>query len=221
MAEPPSILTPLQRDFLNAFFIRPAAQKFFLTGGTALAAFHLHHRYSEDLDLFTLDWDALEAMELEMPVLASEIKCEWSLKVKATDFRAILLNRPPEPTLKIDLVRDAGAQFGEQQRFASIVVDSMLNIAVNKVTAVFGRTAAKDFVDLYFLLQRGFDLDELMQMAKEKDLGFSEFYFAGSLGQIRRVQDLPRMIQPVTLEELRAFFQPLAEQIMLKLKPRV
>jgi hypothetical protein len=221
MVEPSSILTPLQRDFLNAFFARPAAQKFFLTGGTALAAFHLYHRYSEDLDLFTLDWDALEAMEREMPIVASEINCEWSLKVKATDFRAILLNRPPEPTLKIDLVRDAGAQFGEYQRFGNIVVDSMLNIAVNKVTAVFGRTAAKDFVDLYFLLQRGFDLDELMRMAKAKDLGFSEFYFAGSLGQIRRVQDLPRMIQPVTLEELVTFFQPLAEQIMLKLKPRV
>ncbi len=221
MAEPPNILTPLQHDFLNAFFARPAAQKFFLTGGTALAAFHLYHRYSEDLDLFTLDRDALEAMEREMPIVASEIKCAWSLKVKATDFRAVLVSRPSEPTLKVDLVRDAGAQFGEHQRFGNIVVDSMLNIAVNKVTAVFGRTAAKDFVDLYFLLQRGFDLDELMRMAKEKDLGFSEFYFAGSLGQIDRVQDLPRMIQPVTLEELRAFFLPLAEQIMLNLKPRV
>jgi predicted nucleotidyltransferase component of viral defense system len=219
MAELPSILTPLQRDFLDAFFARPAAQKFFLTGGTALAAFHLHHRYSEDLDLFTLDWDALEAMEREMPIVASEIKCEWSLKVKATDFRAILLNRPPEPSLKVDLVREAGTQFGEHQRFGSIVVDSMLNIAVNKVTAVFGRTAAKDFVDLYFLLAQGFHLDALMQMAKEKDLGFSEFYFAGSLGQIRRVQDLPRMIAPLTLDELRAFFDSLAEQIMLRLKP--
>ncbi len=221
MAETPSILTSLQSDFLRAFFARSAAETFFLTGGTALAAFHLRHRYSEDVDLFTLNPDALEAMEREIPTLAREIGCTWSMQVKATDFRAILFHHASEPSLKIDLVRDAGAQFGEHQRFESIVVDSMLNIAVNKVTAVFGRTAAKDFVDLYFLLRRGFTLDELMRLAKEKDLGFSEFYFAGSLDQIRQVQELPRMIEPVTLEELRAFFQPLAEQIMLKLKPRV
>lgn len=220
MAEPPNILTPLQRDFLNAFFTCPAAESFFLTGGTALAAFYLYHRYSEDIDLFTLDRDALEAMEREIPAIAGEVGCAWSLKVKATDFRAILLQRPPEPSLKVDLVREAGTQFGEHQRFGNMIVDSMLNIAANKVTALFGRTEAKDFVDLYFLLRRGFDLDELMRMAKEKDLGFTEFYFAGSLGQIHRVQDLPRMIQPVTLEELRAFFEPLAAQIMLKLKPR-
>ncbi len=219
MAEMLSILTPLQRDFLNAFFARAAAESFFLTGGTALAAFYLRHRYSEDVDLFTLDRDALEAMEREIPTIASEIGCAWSLKVKATDFRAILMHRPPEPSLKVDLVRDAGAQFGEHRRFGVVVVDSMLNIAVNKVTALFGRTAAKDFVDFYFLLKQGFNLDELMQMAREKDLGFTEFYFAGSLGQIRHVQDLPRMIQPITIEELCAFFVPLADRIMLRLKP--
>lgn len=29
------------------------AKNFYLTGGTALAAFYLHHRYSEDLDFFS------------------------------------------------------------------------------------------------------------------------------------------------------------------------
>ncbi len=46
------ILTPLQRDFLECFFEQ--TQDFFLIGGTALAAFYLSHRRSEDFDLFTL-----------------------------------------------------------------------------------------------------------------------------------------------------------------------
>ena len=29
------------------------AKQFYLTGGTPLAAFYLHHRYSEDLDFFS------------------------------------------------------------------------------------------------------------------------------------------------------------------------
>jgi len=218
--ETPNILTPLQRDFLNAFFARPAAANFFLTGGTALAAYYLHHRYSEGLDLFTLDHDALDAMERELPVVAREIGCAWRIKVKVTDFRMFLVDRPGEPTLKLDLVRDAGTQFGEHQRFGNVIVDAPLNIAVNKVTAIFGRTATKDFVDFYFLLKQGFDFNELVQMAKEKDLGLTEFYFAGSLRESRRLADLPKMIQPITLEEIRAFYDSLATQLMLKLKPR-
>ena len=47
---PKEILSNLQWEFLSVFFI--GAPPFFLTGGTALSAFYLHHRY---LDLFTLD----------------------------------------------------------------------------------------------------------------------------------------------------------------------
>lgn len=45
------ILTALQSNFLREFFDR--TQEFYLTGGTALSAFYLQHRLSEDLDFFT------------------------------------------------------------------------------------------------------------------------------------------------------------------------
>lgn len=44
-------LTPLQREILERFFARQSG--FFLTGGGALAGFHLGHRETHDLDLFT------------------------------------------------------------------------------------------------------------------------------------------------------------------------
>ena len=49
-----SILSSHQRKFLELvskekYFI----QKFYLTGGTALAEFYLRHRISEDLDFFS------------------------------------------------------------------------------------------------------------------------------------------------------------------------
>jgi hypothetical protein len=217
---PLSILTPLQRDFLSVFFTRPVSTRFFLTGGTAISEFYLHHRYSEDLDLFTLDSNALDVMENDITGIVQEIGCTWSPGVKATDFRPIFLQRGSEPKLKIDFVRDPGPQFGKCQSFAQIVVDSELNIAVNKVTAIFGRAAPKDFVDLYFLLKKGYDLDELIRLAKDKDLGLTEFYFAGMLRESRRITTLPRMIEPLTAEELRAFFEPLATRLIRQLKPR-
>jgi hypothetical protein len=214
-----SVLTLLQRDFLSVFFARPTSKAFFLTSGTALAEFYLHHRYSDDIDLFTQDSGALALMENDLSGISQEIGCAWSPGVKATDFRPIFLRRGSEPQLKIDFVRDPGPQFGECQIFGNVIVDSELNIAVNKVTALFGRAAPKDFVAHYFLLKKGYDLDELMRLAKEKDMGFSEFYFAGMLHENRRITLLPRMTEPLTVDELRAFFEPLATKIVLRLKP--
>ncbi|NUO82117.1 nucleotidyl transferase AbiEii/AbiGii toxin family protein [candidate division KSB1 bacterium] len=47
----PTLLTTSQNSFLTEFF--QLTQDFYLTGGTALSAYYLQHRYSEDLDLFT------------------------------------------------------------------------------------------------------------------------------------------------------------------------
>lgn len=217
---PPKVLTPLQENFLRAFFEQPAAQDFFLTGGTALGAFYLHHRYSEDVDLFTLNDDALQALSNSLPAIADSLGGTVEERFRTISFKQAFVHVPGQPDLKVDLVRDVGPQFGEHQIIDQCILDAQLNIAVNKVTAIFGRAAGKDFVDLYFLLKQGFDFEELVRLAKEKDPGLTEFYLAGMLRQIRRVTKLPQMIAPITLEELQVFFEHLAEQTMLKLKPR-
>lgn len=52
-------LSPLQRQLLDAFFVR--TESFFLTGGAALAEYYLQHRDTRDLDLFaTPDADLVE-----------------------------------------------------------------------------------------------------------------------------------------------------------------
>ncbi len=214
-----SLLTPLQSAFLNAFFTLPAGRQFFLVGGTALAEFYLRHRYSEDIDLFTLDEDAFQEIGTRLTIVAADSGATLKERIASSHFRQVFLQAPGQPELKIDLVRDVGPQFGEHTRVGNVVVDSLLNIAVNKVTALFGRAASKDFVDLYFLLGRRFQLDDLIPLAKEKDPGLTEFYLAGMLRRVAGIKQLPRMIYPLTPEELRTFFLPLAEQIMLKTKP--
>lgn len=69
------MLTPLQAAFLDRFFATEIGPLFFLTGGTALAAFHLHHRVSVDIDLFTLDDLALREAGVLVPRLAFELGC--------------------------------------------------------------------------------------------------------------------------------------------------
>lgn len=216
---PHSVLTPLQDAFLHIFFQQPIGNQFFLTGGTALAEFYLHHRYSEDIDLFTLEEPAFLDVSSSLPAIALSLHAEFEERFSTVSYRQVFIRAPNQAELKIDVIREVGPQFGEHQRLGGVIVDSSLNIAVNKVTAIYGRAAAKDYVDLYFLLRQGFDFDELVRLAKEKDPGLTEFYLAGMLHQIHQVETLPRMIEPVTIEELRAYFGPLAEKIMERVKP--
>ncbi len=218
--ELPSLLTPLQHDLLHAFFTRAAGQSFFVTGGTALAEYYLHHRYSEDIDLFTLDQDAFSAAIFDLPSLADQLGASYREQVSTPTFRQVFFRIHDQPEVKVDLVREVGPQFGKHIFWGDVIVDSELNIAVNKVTAIFGRISGKDFVDLYFLLKQGFDIDELIGLAKEKDPGLDEFYLSGMIRNVQKLTSLPNMVLPITLEELRSFFLPLAEQIMLKTKPR-
>jgi len=215
-----NILSTLQKAFLQAFFATSIGQRFFLTGGSALAAFHLQHRLSDDLDLFTLDDQALEASVRPLETIALELGCELERARVSQYFQQCFLKPPAQSfPLKIDMVRDFGPQYGERFIREGVIVDSLDNIAANKITAIFGRADIKDFVDLYFILQAGYDLDQLFEKAREKDLGLTWFYFAGMLRQINRHTVLPHMLKPLELETLRVFYNDLARKIMSKLNP--
>jgi hypothetical protein len=66
-------LTPAQRLVLDRLAETELAEDFYLTGGTALSAFYLHHRVSEDLDLFSRgSFDAKRVVAFVKQVAASE-----------------------------------------------------------------------------------------------------------------------------------------------------
>lgn len=215
-------LTPLQHAFLHRFFSMEVGQRFFLTGGTALAAFHLHHRLSDDLDLFTLDGEALRDVDREIEGLAAELNCTIGRARRAEHFRQFLLLPQAEemgPPLQVDLVHDVGPQYGQRQVIEGIVVDAIENIGANKITAILERTDSKDFVDLYFILQAGYDFEELFKMAQQKDLGLIEFYFVYALLQVNKLTRLPEMKKPIDLPTLQVFFTTLANEMLDRLNP--
>ncbi len=224
-----SVLTLLQRDFLSSFFAQPAAQAFVLTGGTALAAFHLLHRLSDDIDLFAVaplsDAELKHSEVLEFGFQAAQdagvaIGAKIEGRAPSVHFHQLFLTRGDEPRLKIDLVRDPGPQFSEPLTVEGVRVDSSLNIGVNKVTAL-SRLAARDYVDLFFLVKAGFQFDELLERAKQKDRGLEEFYLTMALRAVEKIEpnDLPKMLKPLDLNELKTYFLMLAVDIARRVKP--
>ena len=212
-------LTPLQASVLEGFFATAAGQQFYLTGGTALAAFHLHHRVSVDLDLFTLDDLALREADILLPQLAASMNCHLGAMRRTEHYREVFLEPETGDPLKIDIVRDFGPQYGEHIRLGQVIVDSIENIGANKLTAILGRTEPKDFVDLYFILRAGYSFDDLLAKAQTKDLGLHPFYLAGSLRQVRNFRRLPTTTPPLTLSELQYDMLVLADRLLDQEQP--
>ena len=219
----PKILTLLQRDVLVVFFEEyPESQVFFLTGGSALAEFYLQHRYSDDLDVFTTIPEALRQVDPILRDIATRLNLRIRQSRRVANFAQYFLEGDAYPgsILKIDWVRDINVQFGEKVKRGSVIVDSLIDIATNKICAILGRTEIKDFVDLYILLKEGyFAFNDIFTMAKEKDLGLTEFYFAGMLRDVEKIKMLPRMVRPVMLQEVQDFFIALSDSMLDRLNP--
>jgi hypothetical protein len=212
-------LTPLQVSVLDRFFATEAGRHFYLTGGTALAAFHLYHRVSVDLDLFTLDDLAFRETDILVPKLAAEVGCRLGPMRRTEHYREVFFEPDAGDPLKIDLVRDFGPQYGEHVRVGPVIVDSIENIGANKITAILSRTEPKDFVDLYFILRTGCDFDDLLRMAQAKDGGLHPFYLAGSLRLVRGFRRLPTTTPPLSLSELQSFILALADRLLDQAAP--
>ncbi len=216
------INTVLQDRFLEEFFSSQFAGSFNLTGGTALSRFYLFHRESIDLDLFTHDQNIdFAAVSATVQAIGKKLGLVIRQQVITETFLQFIFLAQDKTTLKTDFVKDVSVRFGEIETKGKTRLDSLENIAVNKVLAVFGRTDAKDFIDLYFLLKdKGFVLEELIEKAKKKDLGLSEFYLANSVAAVENVTQWPQMLVPLDKNELVRFYQDISRKLLLEIKPK-
>ncbi|NVM21093.1 MAG: nucleotidyl transferase AbiEii/AbiGii toxin family protein [Desulfobacterales bacterium] len=132
--------------------IEPIAKNFFLTGGTGLSVFYLHHRVSEDLDLFATEFNELDSIDI---ILKRTFKRELTLIQSSREFLSYLINN-----VKVDFVFDPLSLHIERPRVhiesgETIQIDRIENIASNKLCAITSRSEPKDLVDFYFISHVG------------------------------------------------------------------
>jgi hypothetical protein len=82
--------SPRHREVLQALLAHPDIEhSFFLTGGTALSVFYLHHRISDDLDLFTLEHVSLSELD---PWIRAHWKGSCSKIKEGPNFLSFLID---------------------------------------------------------------------------------------------------------------------------------
>lgn len=122
--------------------------------------------------------------------------------------------------LKIDIVRDIPVHFGNIKIEKNIRIDALENIGSNKITAIFGRSDAKDYIDLYWILHKtDLTFNYLYNLAKKKDIGLTELYFSYALAHVSQVTIFPVMILPLEWKKITEYFLKLSQQMLIRVKP--
>ncbi|MDO8519817.1 MAG: nucleotidyl transferase AbiEii/AbiGii toxin family protein, partial [Deltaproteobacteria bacterium] len=190
-------------------------QHFYLTGGTALAGFYLKHRFSDDLDFFTHSIEISQIDRLfEDTIRGAGFKLEKERS--SPTYRRYRI----DGELQIDIVRDIDFRVGAPELLQNFMVDTPKNIAVNKVTAIYGRLEPKDYVDLYFLKPLlKYNIMDLIETGKMKDGGLEAFQWAKIISDVDAFRVLPRMLLPLELADLKKFFHQMRDEILDAVRP--
>lgn len=146
-------------DLIRKLMSDSKLQEFNLVGGTALAL-QIGHRISIDIDLFSTT--AFNAAEL-----ARHLKTAYNAVGPQTLTNAVFcfIN-----DIKVDLLSHQYPLVADIDVTDGIRMVSLKDIGAMKLNAIYNNgTRLKDFVDMYFLLDK-FSLDELLQACQKKYL---------------------------------------------------
>jgi hypothetical protein len=209
MAAPRSRLTRLQGEILEAFFQREGS--FYLTGGGALVGYHLGHRETHDLDLFTLSPEMDDGVR-SLRDTASAVGASWREVRTAPEFRRVLLSRGEESVI-VDLVVERAEQVRPEKPLHGVVrVDPAEEIFANKLCTLLGRSEIRDLVDARALEGLGLSLTEALAAGEKKDGGLTPGQLAWVLSQIRIGDEavIPGGVSPA---ELRDYLRGLIDRL--------
>lgn len=197
---------------------------FYLAGGTALSAFYLEHRLSQDLDFFTDSEAKMPPIEYLTTLIhrvpgVAEIQYE-----RLFDRRIFAVIFSDSEMLKVEFTSYPFRSIQKRKEIGGLTVDSLLNILTGKVFAITDRFDPKDFIDLFFaseLRSYGGTLRDLI-LQTEKRFGITgmNYFIPERLLMSKRIrnENLPVMIKEIDLEKMRRFFM---QQSDILLKSRI
>ncbi|MFZ5516772.1 MAG: nucleotidyl transferase AbiEii/AbiGii toxin family protein [Candidatus Zhuqueibacterota bacterium] len=165
------ILTNRQVELIP--LIRLFNRSFYLVGGTAIALY-LGHRHSIDFDLFNPK--TLNRKNIYNKIIENNFHIDNTL-VATNEEYTLITNR-----VKITFY-NFPFDIPHKIKFKNIIsMPTLLDLAAMKAYALGRRAKWKDYVDLYFILQYHYSLNELCKRAAELfgDL-FSEKLFRAQL----------------------------------------
>ena len=203
-------LTRRQKQFLAVVLqTQYILKRFYLTGGTALSCFYLHHRESFDLDFFS-----------EEKEVNSSYLIRWLSSIKKNlDFTSItheeqfgfnffILTFSNKDKLKVDFSYFPSERIEKGIVWHGLQIDSLYDIAVNKFHTIGTSPRGRDYLDLYMILQKNnYSLEKIRRDAVVKHgVSIETIQLSRQFLRVVEFEDLPKILVPFNPKDMQKFF---------------
>lgn len=206
------MLSPLQERLWRLVARLQEAETVALAGGAALIVRGFVDRPTRDLDFFATSPEEVNRLLPTLEALLTESGLAV-LRVQVADGFARLLVSSEVETTTVDLTWDARRFPLEQTENGAILADEEL--AADKLLALFGRAAARDFVDVAALASR-YGLERLCSLAAEKDPGFDRSVLADMLRTFDRLPRADFDVDDSEFDRLRTLVRSWRQQLEIE-----
>ena len=117
--------------------------------------------------------------------------------------------------LKIDFSYYPFPRIAKGIKYKNIAVDSIYDIAVNKVHTISMQARARDFIDVYFIVkEKGYSFEKLLMDAKAKfDWHIDPIQLGTQLIKATEIKDYPIMLKKIDHKEWQNFFVEEAKKL--------
>lgn len=174
------ILTHDHEIILTALAGSDLKDRFYWTGGTLLSHYYLHHRKSFDLDFFSDNAFTREELTPFLVDVKKALSADTLIERKIYDRWEFVISQR-DPVLRFEFVHynHEKKRLAPLVQYRGLLIDSLPDLAANKVMAYLDRNEPKDLFDVYILLkQRKFTVPTLLAMLDQKfGVRISEFTF--------------------------------------------
>ena len=188
-------LAPETRCVLEKISKQSFIGDFYLVGGTALAL-HFGHRESIDLDFFSAQDFSLETLKKEVSVLG---------RYRLTNEEDGTLDGMLDD-VKLTFIRYEYPLLFPFVDFDGVKLADERDIACMKIDAVSSRGSKKDFIDIYFLLEK-YSLAELLSFFERKysSIEYNKLHLLKSLAYFDDAEEdvMPKMLKDVDWDAVK------------------
>jgi len=213
-----TILTKTQQVFLELLGKQPFSKKFYLSGGTALAGFYIPYRFSEDLDFFSEEEVQVDEITAFLQSIKNKLGFE-SFDFNTSFNRNLFFLKFPNETLKLEFTYYPFKQLDDSGEEFKVKIDSIEDIAVNKLFTIYQTPRSRDFMDLYMIIQKySFTIDDLIKKAKIKfDSHVDPLKLGTQFHLVTELKDYPNFIDQLEEKEWQDFFKEESKKLGQKI----
>lgn len=210
-----TILTPNQAKTLQTISTSNLAKEFYFSGGTALSHYYLQHRLSEDLDFFrSEEFDPLQ-VTISLKSLKATIGYDFIDYQSSLNRNLYFLRYADASVLKLEFTYYPFEQIESPKIWNGLLVDSPIDIAVNKLFTIVQTPRGRDYYDLYFLIKKyGYTIPKLRMLAKQKfDWHIDPLMLASQLNKVSIFLDDPILTGKNDTKIIFTYFEYQAQQL--------